>query len=192
MKKVITTSLLFIFVLAGCAGQNGDKQDESDKTLREHRMPDFERPEERPSISGIVKTIIGNEITVLKIEMPANFNEMNSENKGSEEGENTENENNREQRPITGFSGGMGGHGMSMGGRSSMGTTDSDERLAMLKSLSTGEEKIIIPVGIKMLKNEDGEMVEATLTDVARDKMLMIWTDKTITDRNIANFVIIN
>ena len=62
--------------------------------------------------------------------------------------------------------------------------------------MSAGEEKIIIPVGIKMLKKdnekEDEKMVEATLDDISRDKMLMIWIDKDITDKNVANFVIIN
>ncbi|MCK4744487.1 hypothetical protein KAS41_00255 [Candidatus Parcubacteria bacterium] len=192
MKKVITISLLLIFVLAGCVEQNNDKQDEGDKTLRNDRTLDFERPEEKPNISGIVKIIIGNEVTILKIERSMRIENGDMENRDIEKDDSR-----TEQRPASGFGGGIGGHGMGMGGGVNTGmAADSDERLEMLKSMSAGEEKIIIPVGIKMLKKdnekEDEKMVEATLDDIAKDKMLMIWTDEAITDKNIANFVIIN
>lgn len=185
MKKIATISLLFILVLAGCTSQNNNEPGADNKTLEEHGKPDFERPEEKPNISGLVKTIIGNEVTVLKIERPERF-ENNIEGDKDDE---------KEQKPPSGFSGGMGGHGM--GGGVNRGTAvDNDERIEMLKSMSAGEEKIIIPVGIKMLKKdnekEDEKMVEATLDDISRDKMLMIWIDKDITDKNVANFVIIN
>jgi len=187
MKKVITISLLLVFVLAGCAGQSNDTQDGSAKISEKRGIPDFERPEERPNISGIVKAVIGNEVTVLKIERQTGLMENNGENRDLEEAEGDKKDEERQQRPSSGFGGGMG-----MGTRSNTETRDTDERLAMLKSMSAGEEKIIIPVGIKMLKNEDGKMIEATLDDVVKDKMLLVWTDKGITERNIANFVIIN
>ena len=161
------------------------------------RMPDFEKPAEEASVSGIVKNVVGNEVTVLKIERQGGFG--NGTNSGFEV---TEKKNEKEEKTqglnITGFggdSGGMrGGPGGGMGGGrpSETGESDTDERLEMLKTLSTGEEKVTIPVGIKMLKNEDGKMIEATITDVTKDTMLMIWTDASITDKNIANFVIIN
>ncbi len=189
MKKVITISLLLIFVLAGCVGQNSDTQEGNNEILKNNGVPDFERPEEVPNISGIVKTIIGNEVTVLKIERPERFENNNIEVEKNDERE--------EQRPESGFGGGMGGHGMGMGGGVNAGiAADSDERLEMLKSVSAGEEKIIIPVGIKMLKKdnekENEKMVKAALDDIAKDKMLMIWIDKNITDKKVANFVIIN
>ena len=118
---------------------------------------------------------------------------MSGENNGLEESESVEDiDDEKEKRPSSGAGGGMG-MGMGMGG-TQLNTTDDDvdARLEMLKSMSTGEEKIIIPVGIKILKNEDGVMVEATLNDIVKDKMLLVWTDKDITDKNIANFVIIN
>lgn len=186
MKKVIAISLLLIFVLAGCAGQDNNKQDNINKASK-RKILDFERPEERPNISGIVKTIIGNEVTILKIERP----DMSGENHG--EDENVEERGaERIQRPTSGFGGGMGGGGGMHGGTGTSGMGNVSGRLEILKEMSTGEEKVIIPVGIKMLKNEDKKMVEATLEDVTNDKMLMIWTDATIVDRNIANFVIIN
>ncbi|MCK5061102.1 hypothetical protein KAR28_00970 [Candidatus Parcubacteria bacterium] len=186
MKKAITACLLLVFVLAGCIGQTNDKQNEgSETTLGRNRMPDFGQPEEPAEIRGLVKTITGNEVTILKIARPQMDEDNNHE---EDEGD----ESDRTQRPVSGFSGHGTGMGMGIGTRQNTGASDSDERLAMLKSMSAGEEKVIIPVGIKMLKNEEGEMVEATLNDVKKDRMLMVWTDETITDRNIANFVIIN
>ena len=183
MKKVIIISLLFVFILAGCTGQNNNEPEENNNILRQNRIPGFEKPEERQDFSGIVKTTAGNEVTILKIERPGNLQEENEENT-----ENTENTEKNQAGSSSGFSRGMGG----MGGQLNTGTVDVDERIEMLKNMSTGEEKIIIPVGIKMLKNENGTMVEATLEDVTRNKMLQIWIDKTITDRNIATFIIIN
>ena len=45
--------------------------------------------------------------------------------------------------------GGFGGPG---GGPESASTSDRAAMLAKIKAMSTGEEKVIIPVGIKMLK----------------------------------------
>ena len=186
MKKAISACLLLIFVLVGCTGQDSNKQDESDKTLTSRRILDFGQPEEPAGIRGLVKSIIGNEVTILKIARPqVGENDNMKEYEGDEQKDSS-----GTQGAVPSFSG--HGTGMGMGARPSSGLRDDDERLAMLKSMSAGEEKVIIPVGIKMLKNEDKEMVEAGLDDVKTDQMLMIWTDKTITDRNIANFVIIN
>ena len=190
MKKVIVIiSLLLVFVLLGYIWQNSNKQDGNNKISENNRFAGFERPEEKPNISGIVKTITGNEVTILKIERQMS-GENNNENSNIEKGESDEEKDDeREQKLVPGSGGGMG---MGMGSRSNIETEDTDERLEMLKSMSTGEEKIVIPVGIKILKNEDGEMIEATLNDIIRDKMLVIWTDTDITDKNVANFVIIN
>ena len=185
MKKVITMSLLLIFILAGCTGQNNNEQEEDINILRQNRIPGFEKPEERQTFSGIVKTIIGNEVTILEINRPGDLKEESDEDENTEKSENTRE---NQSGSSSGFSRGMGG----MGGQLNTGTVDVDEKIEMLKSMSIGEKKIIIPVGIKMLKNEEGTMIEATLEDVTRDKMLQIWIDKTITDKNIANFVIIN
>ena len=180
MKKSIVISLLLIFVLVllGYTWQNNNRQSEDNKISEKNRVFDFERPEEKADISGIVKTIIGNEVTVLKIER-----QTFDENKNIEK---DKDDNDTKRRPASGMGGGMG-----MGSRLNTGDEDSDERLEMLKSLSTGDEKIIIPVGIKMLKNDNGKMIEATLDDVTKDKMLTIWIDKNITNKNIAYFVVI-
>lgn len=178
-------SMVFALALTGCTekDQSVDKQGSGGDLSNNRRVLDFERPEERPNISGLVKGVVGNEVTILKIERPTN-----------EDGEDVyaRTEEEREERRATGGTHipGMGG-GMGGGMRPSSGTTNTDARIEMMKKMSTGEEKVIVPVGIRMLKNVDGEMVEATLADVKADTMLTIWTDTTITDRNLANFVII-
>lgn len=184
MKKSVVTSLLLIFVLVllGYTWQNNNRQSKNNEISKKNRVFDFEKPEEKADISGIVKTITGNEVTVLKIERQT-FDENSNENRDIEK---DKSDNVAERRPASGMGGGMG-----MGSRLNVGDENSDERLEMLKSLSTEDEKIIIPVGIKMLKNDNGKMIEATLDDVTKDKMLTIWIDENITDKNIAYFVVI-
>lgn len=183
MKKIITISLLFVFVLTGCVSQNNDQQDENNSISKRGTTDGFKRPEEKPNISGIVKTIVGNEVTILKIERPEISNDNNIENTDPKKDDSA-----REQGSKTG--GGMGMVG-GMGSRINTEDEDSDKRIEMLKNMSTGEEKVTIPVGIKMLKSDDGEAIIATLDNITKDQMLMIWIDKTIIDRNIATFVMI-
>ena len=186
MKKVIIICLVFVFALLGYVWQN-NKQIESNNISKRDGVSSFERPEEKADISGIVKTIVGNEATILKIERPGI-----SENGDDENVDIKKDESEKEQESRTG--GGMGmGMGGGMGGRLNTGTEDEEsaERLEMLKSMSTGEEKITVPVGIKMLKSANGEATIATLDDITKDQMLMIWIDEAITDKNIATFVMI-
>lgn len=184
-KNIIIINLLVVFVLLGYIWQNSNKQDENNNILKRDGVLDFERPEEKADISGIVKTIIGNEVTILKIERPKISRDENDENIDVEKDESE-----REQESRTGGGMGMGG---GMGGRLNTGTEDEEsaERLEMLKSMSTGEEKVTIPIGIKMLKSANGEATIATLDDITKNQMLMIWIDETITDKNIATFVMI-
>lgn len=162
------------------------------------RRPDFGQPDRPADIRGLVKSIVGNEATVLKLDMGANRASSTPENKS---GSTTD----RAARLSLGGSqtmritgpGGAGG----MGGAGRPGEQDSETRaqmLAKLKEMSTGEEKIIIPVGIKMMKPSSDsasgkrEMVEATLADVTSDKNIMVWLNASISDKKVADFVIIN
>jgi hypothetical protein len=94
--------------------------------------------------------------------------------------------------------GGMpGGPGGMPGGPGETGTTDRATQMAALKAMSTGEETIIIPVGIKMMKSSSTgekkmEMVEASLTDITADKMITIWLNTSVSDKKVAEFVLIN
>ncbi|MCK5085696.1 hypothetical protein KAK05_03225 [Candidatus Parcubacteria bacterium] len=180
-KNIIIISLLVVFVLLGYIWQNSNKQDENNNILKRDGVLDFERPEEKADISGIVKTIIGNEVTILKIERPEISRDENDENIDAEKDRS-------EQEQRSGFGGGMG---MGMGSRLNTEDEDNEARLEMLKNMSTGEEKITIPIGIKMLKSANGEATIATLDDITKDQMLMIWIDEAIADKNIAIFVMI-
>jgi hypothetical protein len=80
------------------------------------------------------------------------------------------------------------------------GGTDSSraEMLEKIKEMSTGEDKIIIPVGIRMLKfdsssdNKQREAIEAVLSDVSADKTITVWLNHDIKDKKVAEFVLIN
>lgn len=219
MKKVIiasTSFLALLLVLSGCAksSQNANQavQKNSNKP-GQMRQPDFGQPNRQPDVRGIVKTIVGNEVVVLKIEMP---------NSGASSTPNqAQGETNGTAAPSINITGGQGGGMMGAGGSGGgpggpgggpggPGGQTSDSRAQMLerlKEMSTGEEKIIIPVGIQMLKidTSDNErtMVEATLADITVDKNITIWTATSTAstatgtttnavERKIAEFVLIN
>jgi hypothetical protein len=89
-----------------------------------------------------------------------------------------------------------GGPGMGGGDRGDR--ENGDEMIEMIKERATGKETIIVPVGIKMLKfsSEDTEqrkreMIEANLSDIKSDSIITVWLNGDITDRQIADFVLI-
>ena len=179
MKKIHILLLSFMVVVLLSACVNNQNKNIEDFAFR---RPDFGQPERQPDISGIVKSIVGNEVKIIKLERPARD-------------QNIINDSNNQDSIRLGFGSGMGE------GRGSFGrdrsTQDRTEMLARMKEMSTGEEKIIIPVGIQMLKfsqfDADGnpEIIEATLTDIIPDKMIKIWLDENISDKKIASFVLI-
>lgn len=196
MKKTFTFILLIIlaFSLTGCGKNGGNGNNGS----REVRRPDFGQPESRPDITGIVKSITGNEVTVIKFDRP----EMGEgEDWQGMQGDEEENEDRPQVNPGATFGGGSGGHGGGFGGMGgsrggSQNGGDSGAFLEMMKEMSTGEEKITIQVGIRMLKFSEGEgadreAIEATLSDIKVDKMISVWLDDSVTDRNLASFVLI-
>ncbi|QQG52960.1 MAG: hypothetical protein HY931_01860 [Candidatus Falkowbacteria bacterium] len=211
MKKKLAFSsvlLLFLFVLTACGQTNKDNSqtstttDKSNAALNPSRnnRPDFGQPDRASDIRGLVKSILGNEVNVLKVEMP-------NRQASSTEATNTENNNTKKEAGVslttTGVpAGGGAGMGMGMGmggGPGGAGGQTADSRAQMLetlKAMSSGEEKVIIPVGIKMLKfsSENGsrEMIEANLSDITADKMITIWLNQSVTDKKVAEFVLIN
>jgi len=198
MKKIIVLSFCFVtaFALSGCGAKKEPSAPQGARMPRQRQL-DFGQPESAPSFSGIVKTIIGNEVTVLKIERPAG--RMGEDGKNQEAQGGTTKTTDKKTTASLGVSPmggpGMGGPGMG-GGRRDVSDEEKTSMLEMFKSMSTGEEKVTIPVGIQMLKSEAGEarepkMVAATLEDIKQDSMLTIWLDESITDRKIAKFVLI-
>jgi len=193
MKKVFFVSLLllaFAFLTSACSrpttlnspGSQNNKQSDP-------RRPDFGQPEREPDIRGLVKSISGNEVTILKVDLRGGFRSGTStsdratsspsaslvpssqEPRGGFEFRNNRNQSNGNQRT---------------------------DMLAKMKEMSTGEEKITIPVGIRMLKPESGsigkerKVVEASLSDISADKVITVWFNEGLSDSKIAEFVLIN
>jgi hypothetical protein len=214
MKKHLTFSaflLLSLFLLTGCGNSqsntNQSTSSSSDVNKAEanvpgrNNRPDYGQPDREADVRGIVKTIVGNEVDVLKIDRPMGGRASST---NPNVGDNT---NDRPAISLAGGTpgaGGPGGGGFRGPGGAGMaggpgGAPDENSRTAMLatlKEMSTGEEKVIIPVGIKMLKSStDGksrEMIEANLSDVINDKMITIWLNQSVTDKKVAEFVLIN
>jgi hypothetical protein len=207
MKKTVLSSFLLIgfsLALTGCGSQVNNPADNSSSTSQSNKapqagsgranrnMPDFGQPKSEPDVRGIIKTITGNEVVVLKIDIQRR-NATSTDAAGAASRTGT-------ARASISLSGGMPAGGPTgMGGRpggEGVSETDRAEMLKKLKEMSTGEEKVVIPVGIKMLKSSSSngkrEMVEATLADLAADKNITIWMNKSVTDRKVAEFVLIN
>jgi hypothetical protein len=170
---------------------------------RGQRMPDFGQPDRVPDVRGVVKSIVGNEATILKIDMKAGRGQNASSTPANGDASNTR------QAPAISLSGntrnGAGGGARAWtggaggpGGPGGSGTTDRAAMLERMKAMSTGEETITIPVGIQMLKSSSDTaakqrtMVEATLSDITSDKSVTIWLASSTTDKKIAEFVLIN
>jgi len=217
---IFSALIAFLFVLTGCSKtpantQNNNQTDqqgnqankpgqEQNLSRSRQRMPDFGQPDKKADVRGVVKSIIGNEVTVIKIDM-ANGRASSSPDKASDASSTD-----TQDKPTVSLAG--AGSGASRGGMGARGaggpggfggeqsTTSRADMLEKLKAMSSGEDKIIIPVGIKMLKadTESGsgsaqpKMVEATLADVTADKMLTIWLNASSTDKKIAEFILIN
>lgn len=201
MKNKIWIIVLFLMMLSitGCQNnQNNNSAKQENLNKEGFRRPDFGQPEERANMSGLVKDIIGNEVTILKIERPNRNTENGEDPQKKEQEANSDPSKSTGQANITrtfsgtGGTGLRGGMGMRSGTRPEMSDENRSAMLERIKSISSGEDKVLIPVGIRMLKFSNGEPVEATLEDVKQDKMLMIWLDESVADRNIAKFVVIN
>jgi len=206
MKKTFIALTLFLtlaLVLTGCSKNSQvtkEQNSRSGENGRERRMPDFGQPERQPDIRGVVKSVLSNEVTVLKIDLP---NPGHNASSTSASGTIRNNEQEGKAGAALAVTGSgarmMPGGGMMAGGPGGPGEQNSDSRAQMLeklKEMSTGEEKIIIPVGIKMLKGEMSDkkrtMVEATLADITADKSITVWLNSSITDKKVAEFVLIN
>lgn len=186
--------LVFSLVLTGCGKQQDQTQTNNN---RGSRIPDFGQPERQADISGLVKSITGNEVTIIKIDRPE-MGQMNQEEGTSDEG--------AAEEGSTALGMGSGGSGM-MGGGPGMGggrpgemdsEDDRESMLEQIKAMSSGEELVTIPVGIQMLKQDtssdskEPQMVEASLSDITADTMITIWLDESVTERSVASFVLIN
>jgi hypothetical protein len=175
-------------VLSGCASKNSQSAED-----RARRLPDFGQPEKQADISGIIKAVSGNEVTILKLEFPGN---------GQEVASSTNSNSNLEQKKASINLGGgqpvMGGGQRVMGadGRNQDANTEA-VMLEKFKQMSTGEEVVTIPVGVQMLKpdsvsdQKQPQMVEANISDLIANKMVRVWLDESATDKKVVSFVVI-
>ena len=217
----IALFLAFTLVLTGCSqkstsqfsGLQNNALTTSKATGRNTRMPDFGQPERQADIRGVVTSIVGNEATVLKIAVNQNRRASSTdESSGGGASSSGPGASGAPALSLGGVvSGDAGGHANRQGGQDGpggfggpgggqgrgAGATDRATMIANLKAMSTGQEKIVIPVGIKMMKFEtdiDGKRttVEASLSDITSDKMITVWLNTTVADKKVADFVLIN
>ena len=66
-----------------------------------------------------------------------------------------------------------------------------DARIERLLENSTGQVKVLVPVGIAMSQKgeESGERKEASLSDLSSGQIVSIWIDQATEDRQIAEYV---
>lgn len=198
MKKIIilTTFVIALFALTACSSEQSVGVDEKkDVVSGDFRRPDFGQPQKTPDIQGLVSSIVGNEVTILKIER----GQVNDG--GADEEIQNEDDNSQSGKTITMGTGSMpgmdrGGRGIG-GNRPDMDEDMQDQMLEKIKAMSTEEETVLIPVGIQMLKpntvsdTEEESILEASLEDIEKNTMLQIWLNEDITDRKVAEFVLI-
>lgn len=198
-KKIVVVSLFFLLVLviSACGKlNNNNSKEEASTTLSgsNFRRSDFGQPEREADLRGVVKSIVGNEAVILKMEASVNRVGVSTSSEEIKEKKTT-------TLSLNGMTGGGPGGGRMMpgGGPGSIGEVgDRADMIETLKELSSGEETIIIPVGIKMLKidssseTEKREMVSATLEDIKADKMITVWLNEEVGDKKVADFILIN
>lgn len=194
MKKILLFFVLFSVTisLSACGSNNqstGEKKAEVKTDSQGRRMPDFGQPEKTSDIRGLVTKVVGNEVTVLKIERPEGF----------EERSNTEDSDESEEKKSTTLGTGstrMPGMGMGRMGGGNRGDMDADAILEKMKEMGGEEVTVTIPVGIQMLMPDETEgdkpnMIEASLSDVEKDKMINIWLNDEVLEKQVASFVMI-
>lgn len=166
---IIFAAILVVISITGCSSETQNQDQDT-------AVPQFEQPESAPDIMGVVKSIVGNEVTITQYDL------SNMQTPTTTDQEETKNS-------IIGTVGFGGGRmGPNNGGN---GEFDPSAMFENMESL--GDIKVLIPVGIKMIKGgmpgKNGG--NASLEDVKKDGMLTIWLDKSVTDRSIAEFVMI-
>ncbi|MFA5130995.1 MAG: hypothetical protein WC467_01080 [Patescibacteria group bacterium] len=205
--------VLFLFVATGCskttpqANQSGQNNNQPSNPANAgargfNGMPDFGQPDRPADIRGVVKSITGNQAVILKMEQPAGGRNASStpENPGANQATGAISLTGAGAGPGMGVAG-AGRAGGFAGPGGPEGENSANSRTAMmdqLKAMSTGEETITIPVGIQMLKTDVNattkkrESVEATLADITADKFITIWLNTSVTDKKVADFILIN
>lgn len=202
MKKAVIFFILALLILplASCTNRPSLSNESNKGNLigAGSRRPDFGQPDDPADIRGLITGLIGNEAAILKLSQPQ-YGERDIDNDPAfaREGEGSGRENGNNNVLGLGNTGIRGPGGGFRGTRPEIDDGAREQILERMKSMAEGEEKVLIPVGIRMLKPDSSEagskpnMVEATLEDVEVDSMVQIWLDDSVTDRKVAEFVLI-
>jgi len=207
-KKKFLFFILFltaVFSLAAC-GVKTETRDGGDGGNSEEYSVSVE-PEEQPDLSGLIKTVTGNEVVIMKIDMGEQGENMAAGMAGQEiDADQVNNQRAAGTGLASALSGGMTGGpgggtppaGGGPGGGGPEGDNSEESRTSMIekfKEMSTGEETVIVPVGIPILKRQSGGKeagtVEAVFSDIKAETMVRIWLDADATDKKVASFVLI-
>ena len=190
MKRIsfIIASLAFVFFVTGC-GNNTSVNGDSESTTTNNKTGQFQdpnMPERNVDISGVVKSMVGNEVTVTQIDMEKIREKMMESRQASGDTNTNPTVSVGTRGTGMGPGGGMMGGGIPPGEANSEEATARNEMMAELtKEYSLGDVKVIIPVGIAM--NKRGEA--SSLADVIVGSNLSIWLNTSVTDKKVAEYV---
>ncbi len=172
--KIISTllSLPIVILLFGC--NDTSIKSSINKTTTQTESNSFIRPEKKADLTGKIKNIVGNEITIEVRDMtklPSEIKEMMPTNNGN-----------------VSFGGGGGG----MPGSNQVDEETRKKIRAAMEKIERKEHKIIFPIGIPMGQESLNNIEESSLSDLKIGSRVNVWLNKNISDRVIAETVIIS
>lgn len=200
MKKksfVLLLTVSIVTMLTGCSQQSNTTTETNSSSNTGNNT--ITEPTTISDISGIVKSMTGNQFVIAVLNMGDMKGQMENQESEAPDGEDSE------ESVALSFGGNTMGGGPGMGsgpggdrpegGPDGMGEKgDKDSMIQEMLKNSTESKTVTIPVGIQMIKksgpgNSTEGAEEVTLEDLAVGSMLQIWLDDSITDRNVAEFV---
>lgn len=150
---------------------------------------DLNLPDRDADIMGIVESVKGNQVTVLKLDA-SSMPQMNRDDESGNSGENASGGSGQKRERLSReMPQGERPTGTSADGASAQRPTGgaSDTMISELKAKSTGTEIITVPVGITMYKESGmGQWSGATLTDLSANSMVTIWLNSSAEGENVA------
>lgn len=208
--KIISLALLAflsLFLFSGC-GTNGADPLAQEAQAEDAAVP--ARPDREPDMMGIITSVIGNEVTIMKLDASKMQFSRPATDQGERQSGTEANSAGLNPSAALGNAGagmargtGMGpgiGMGMRPGGEGgSSGSFDRDamqaqrnKMLEEMKKNSLGSEKVIIPVGIPLLRGgRPGQEAQVAFSEIKKDGLITLWLNQEITDKTVAEFAVL-